>query len=187
MESFKIWFEAMPGVLQLYWGCALVSSAFFLLQTVLMLIGMDSADTDVDTMDLGGGLSLFSVKNLVNFFLGFGWCGVSFYDRVASPLWLAVLAVATGLLLVVLFLFIVKKMMRLESNGSFRIDECRGGVADVYLRIPSFRQGCGKVQVSVQGSVHELEAVTDGEAIPTGAKVRVQEILDGQTLLVKRL
>lgn len=177
----------MPGVLQLCWGCALVSSAFFLLQTVLMLIGMDSADTDVDTMDLGGGLSLFSVKNLVNFFLGFGWCGVSFYDRVASPLWLAVLAVATGLLLVVLFLFIVKKMMRLEANGAFRIDECRGGVADVYLRIPSSRQGSGKVQVSVQGSVHELEAVTDGEAIPTGAKVRVQEILDGQTLLVKRL
>lgn len=179
----------MPAMLQVFWSCALISSAFFLLQTVLMLVGMDSGDLDVDadTLDLGGGLSLFSIKNLVNFFLGFGWAGVSLYDKVSSPVWLPALAVLVGLLFVVLFLFIAKKMMKLETNGAFRINDCRGLLADVYLRIPAHRRGVGKVQVSVQGSVHELDAMTEGEAIPTGAKVHICEIVDGKILLVQKV
>jgi len=191
MEKMMAWFEALPPMLQMFWGCALISSAFFLLQTILMLVGMESTDIDVDvdadTMDLGGGLSLFSIKNLVNFFLGFGWFGVSFYDRIASPELLAALAVLTGASFVALFVFLLKKMMKLESNGAFRIDDCRGLLADVYLRIPASREGCGKVQISVGGSVHELDGMTDGEALPTGTKVHVKDVLDEQILLVERV
>lgn len=189
MTNFVEWYQVLPVVLQVFWGCALVSSAFFLLQTILMLVGMDSGDVDVDTdtLDLGGGLSLFSIKNLVNFFLGFGWAGVSLYTQVDSVLWLSVLAVLIGLSFVVLFLFIAKKMMKLETNGAFRIDDCCGQLADVYLRIPAARQGCGKVQISVNGSVYERDAMTDGEAIPTGNKVHICEVLDGTILLVKNV
>jgi hypothetical protein len=55
------------------------------------------------------------------------------------------------------------------------------------LRIPEKRSGSGKIQVSVRGSVHELLAVTDGEEIPSGAVVRVSEIIDEQLLLVEKV
>ena len=45
--------------------------------------------------------------------------------------------------------------------------------------------GKGKVQISINGSVVELNAVTDGEAIPTGTTVRVAAIC-GTDLKVER-
>lgn len=54
------WFSALPMMMQVFWGCAIVGSAIFVVQVVLMLIGIDSdvADMDFDTgdtLDLGGG------------------------------------------------------------------------------------------------------------------------------------
>ena len=70
-------FQEMDTWMQVFWGCAIVGSIIFIIQMVLTLIGMDSSDMDVDfdggdTMDLGGGISLFSIKNFVNFIVGFG-------------------------------------------------------------------------------------------------------------------
>ena len=45
----------------------------------------------------------------------------------------------------------------------------------------------GKVQISVRGSVHELDACSDGEFIPTGAKVRILEVIDKNILKVEKL
>ncbi|MBR2881834.1 MAG: hypothetical protein IKB96_05685, partial [Prevotella sp.] len=71
------WFSALPMMMQVFWGCAIVGSAIFVVQVVLMLIGIDSdvADMDFDTgdtLDLGGGMSLLSIKSLINFIVGFG-------------------------------------------------------------------------------------------------------------------
>lgn len=189
MSDMLCWFESQPGVLQFYWGCAIVSSLFFLLQTVLTFVGMDSADADVDvdTLDAGGALSLFSVKNIVNFLLGFGWFGVSSHNVIGSSWGLALGSVAAGAFVVFMFLFLAKKMMKLETNGAFRIEDCLGCVADVYLRIPAAREGLGKVQIALHGSVHEIDAQTDGEAIPTGTKVRVHKVVAGSLLQVSPL
>ena len=79
-EASMTWLEtyqSMDTWMQVFWGCAIVGSIIFIIQMVLTLIGMDSSDMDVDfdggdTMDLGGGISLFSIKNFVNFIVGFG-------------------------------------------------------------------------------------------------------------------
>lgn len=193
MNSLFEWFSGMPAMDQVFWGCALVSTVFFLIQFVLTLIGMDSSDVDVDfdapdTLDLGGGLSLFSIRNLVNFFMGFGWAGISFRTLVPNNALLCLVAVAFGLLFVLMFLLVLKKTRKLETNGAFRIADCVGKTADVYLRIPGGRAGTGKVQISVNGSVHEINAVTDGtDMIPTGGKVRVDEVIGSDLLLVSRV
>ena len=62
-----------------------------------------------------------------------------------------------------------------------------GKACDVYLRIPAARSGQGKVQVSFGGSVQELDAVTDGEQLPSGAKVRVVQLIEGRLLLVEKI
>lgn len=177
------WFSELTLMMQIFWGCAIVGSAIFVVQVVLMLIGIDSDVADIDfdsgdTLDLGGGMSLLSIKSLINFVVGFGWGGVCLAGSIDNKLLLVVVALAIGILFAWMYLYLFRKMRKLESNGAFNIANCEGKVADVYLRIPANRSGQGKIQISVNGSVHELDAVTDGDALPTGRKVTVVEVID---------
>ncbi len=184
------WFTELTLVMQIFWGCAIVGSAIFVVQVVLMLIGIDSdvADMDFDTgdtLDLGGGMSLLSIKSLINFIVGFGWGGVCLSGSIDNKLLLVLVALLIGILFAWMYLWLFKKMRGLESNGAFNITNCEGKVADVYLRIPANRNGQGKIQISVNGSVHELDAITDGDELPTGRKVTVVEVIDKSLVRVK--
>ena len=192
-EASMTWLEtyqSMDTWMQVFWGCAIVGSIIFIIQMVLTLIGMDSSDMDVDfdggdTMDLGGGISLFSIKNFVNFIVGFGWAGVCFNGPIKNMWLLTFIAVLVGVGFVLMFFFIKKQTKKLEHNGAFNIEDCVGKTVDVYLRIPAQREGKGKVQVSINGSVQEFDAMTDGEAFSSGRKVTVVSVIDGSTVLVK--
>ena len=48
-----------------------------------------------------------------------------------------------------------------------------GKTAEVYLKIPAHKSGTGKIQVSINGSFHELNAVTEGEEILSGESVKI--------------
>ena len=190
MQEYLDAFYGLDTWMQVYWVCAIVGTVVLVVQMVLVLVGMDSIDTDVDfdgadTMDLGGGLSLFSIKNFVNFLVGFGWTGVCLKDAIASKWLLCLVAVAVGAAFVYMFFIIKKQTKKLEHNGAFRIEDCVGKTVDVYLRIPGERKGKGKVQVSLNGSVQEIEAMTEGGDIASGQKVEVVDVVDGTTLLVK--
>jgi membrane-bound ClpP family serine protease len=54
--------------------------------------------------------------------------------------------------------------------------------ASVYLTIPASKSGKGKIQISVRGSMHELDAMTEGDKIETGAPVKVVRV-EGSTLV----
>ena len=193
-ESGMTWWETFQDMdiwMQVFWGCAVIGTLIFLVQTVLTLMGMDHSDLDVDfdgadTMDLGGGISLFSIKNFVNFIVGFGWGGVCFSSAIDSKWLLTLVAVLVGMGFVLMFFIIKKQTKRLEHNGAFLITDCVGRTVDVYLRIPAGKSGKGKVQVSLNGSVQEIEAMTEGESIASGQKVQVVSVIDGGTLLVKQ-
>ena len=47
------------------------------------------------------------------------------------------------------------------------------------------REGEGKVQITINGCVREYDAVTDGPAIPTGACIKVVEVVNNSTVLVE--
>jgi hypothetical protein len=191
------WFSSLSTLEQVFWTCALVASVIFLVQIVLTLLGLDGHDAgldfdasamdaaDGDTLDLGGGLALFSVRSLINFLLGFGWAGGSFRQSIDSDFLLVLVSALCGLAFVWLFFFIRKQMRRLETDGNFDIQRCVGTVCSVYLRIPAERTGVGKVQVSVGGAVHELDACTDGHDIKTGVRVRILSLVDQSTVLVE--
>ena len=85
------------------------------------------------------------------------------------------------------FVVLMRAILKLERNGSFKIQDCVGQTASVYLRIPASHSASGKVQISINGSVHELTAFTDGEALPTGARVKVVKVIDSGSLLVERI
>ena len=193
MEDISNWYSALPSILQLFWGCAIVSSFVFLVQAILTLLGMDGdsdfdldASASSDTMDLGGGLSLFSVRSFVNFFVGFGWAGIGFYNLIPQPWLLYVIAAVIGCFFVWLYFFIRRQTMRLQSDGSINVKKCIGSHCDVYLRIPAENSGTGKVQISINGSVHEYSAVTKGALLPSGSRARVVDVMDNDVFVVEK-
>lgn len=197
MNILTDWFAQLDPSTRPYWVVAILATVVFLIQMVMTFVGIgdaDGVDMDFDldadadggTLDAGGTLQLFSVRNIINFLLGAGWGGVCFAPLIGNPFMLAVAALLVGCLFVAVFAFVYKQMRHLEHDGAFRLEESLGQVADVYLRIPAKRSGEGRIQYSFQGSVQELPAVTDGEAIPSGAKVRVVQIIGDHTLLVEK-
>ena len=177
--------------LRVFWIIAIAASAVFVLQTILTFIGIDGDsdyDATADTVDDAGFSGVFSFRNLINFLLGYGWTGVVLFDDIEKRWLLYAISIAVGLVFVVAFVVMFKQMMRLSHDGTFRMEECVGISADVYLRIPPRRSGRGKVQFSVKGSVHELDAVTDDdEMIPTGSQVRIIEALGDEVVKVTKL
>lgn len=193
MEEILNMYSDLDIWMRVYWGCAVVSSMFFVVQTVLTFIGMDSSDIDVDfdgtgTMDLGDGLSLFSARNLVNFFCGAGWAGICLHSLIPNQYVLMIVSMLIGCCFVYMFFIIKKQTKKLEHNGAFEIADCIGKTTSVYLRIPAQRRGVGKVQVSINGSILEIDAMTnDGNDIASNSNVRITEVLDNHTVLVSSI
>lgn len=185
-------FEALPTLMQVFWGCAITSSLFMIIQLVLSLIGIGDTDVDfdgnsLDGLDTSGGMDLFTIKNMINFFVGFGWGGITFNSVIEAEWLLVLVAVICGCLFVALFIFIFKQLMKIASNSAVGSEACVGMTADVYLRIPASRNGKGKIQVSIQGAMREYNAITDEPTdIHTGNSVKVLEQINADTLLVAK-
>lgn len=189
-EFLQQWFTSLSAIEQFFWSIALVASAIFLLQAIMTLVGMD-ADYDFDfvdgdTMDAGGAMSLFSIRSIVNFFLGFGWGGVTMIGKTDSTFLIYLVTILAGCLFAYCYLYMRRKLKGLESNGMLNLSECVGMKGNTYLRIPGNRKGKGKIQISVNGSIHEFDAVTDGSEIPTGSNIRIVAI-EGNSMLVEML
>ena len=191
-------FKSMDGMLQVYWILAAVSSIIFIIQAIMTFIGFDS-DSDVDMSTApdqipesgdaafdAAGFHLVSVKSVICFILGFGWTGVLCWNYIPNRVLLGLLAVVVGLIFMSLIAFLLFQMMKLNRDNTFRVEQTIGLPADVYLRIPGNRKQTGKITVSLNGSTHELEALSDTD-IPTGAKVRIKEIVQAETVLVERI
>ena len=78
-------------------------------------------------------------------------------------------------------------LMKLESKGNLDLTNAVGRTAQVYLRIPARKSGMGKVTVEIQQRSLQLNAVTDGDQIATGATVRVLSLLSNETVEVSPL
>lgn len=198
MTVLSEWFNQLDPILKMYWGIAIFASIVVLLQTCLSFLGTGDVDTgdvdvdfdadtdaDADSLDHVGAMHLFSIRNVFYFLLGFGWTGVSFWNTIPNRGILCLVAVLVGCIFIGIFLFIYRQMMKLQSNGAFDINDSVGKVCDVYLRIPAKNQGLGKVQVSFNGSIQELDARSTGEQIPSGVKVQVVRVIDKKVLEVE--
>jgi hypothetical protein len=187
------WFQALPTDLQIYWGLALVGSLVLGIQTLLMLFGMsdDLHVGDVDTSPAGAhpaGLSLLSVRTVAAFFSGFGWTGIAL-TKAGLPVAVVLVgafAVGGGLMLIIVWL--MRTLTRLDSSGTLDYHNAIGQVATVCLPVPANLAGNGQVEVMVQGRLMVTQACTrHASAIPSQAKVKVTDQLDPTTLIVEPL
>lgn len=185
----KEFFASMDGAQQFYWYIAIGASVIFIIQTIMTFIGADS-DTGVDA-DFDGDLDasdspfqLFSLRNLINFLLGFGWTGASLYGIIENNVVLGIVAALVGVLFIAIFFFLMRLLMKLAEDNSFNIENTIGKTGDVYMNIPAAKSGKGKVFISIKGSTHELPAITTSkDDIKSGSLVKVISI-EGDILVV---
>ena len=193
------WWADLSPVMKLLWGVTLTATLIFVIQTVMTFLGADAdatdfdidVDTSMDGADLSnieGGSNLYTFRNLVNFFLGFGWSAILLQPSVKSTALLIFISVLVGVALVVAVMYLFKWLSSMQQSGNINVYKSAVGCqGKCYLRIPAERGGEGKVQITIQGAVREYNAVTDGDEIKTGASVKVLEAIDGNTLLVEEL
>ena len=204
------WWADLSPVMKLLWGVTLTATLIFIIQTVMTFLGADAdtvmtflgadadstdfdmdVDTSMDGSDLSNidsGANLYTFRNFVNFFLGFGWTAIILQPSVKSTAVLVIIAVLVGIALVALVMYMFKWLYSMQQSGNINVYKSAVGCqGKCYLRIPGERSGEGKVQITIQGAVREYNAVTDGDEIKTGTSVKVLEAIDGNTLLVEEL
>lgn len=195
------WWTSLSTTMQILWAVTLSASLIFVIQSILTFIGLGGGgdfDTDFDSSaDIGGGdgtfdadpsMNLLTFRNLVNFFLGFGWTAVLLHDRINNNFILLFVAVLVGVLLVAAVMWLFKWLSGMQQSGNIDVHTSAVGCeGKVYLTIPGERKGEGKVQISINNAVREYDAITDGDTIKTGMPIKVLEAINDYTLLVEEI
>lgn len=190
--SINQWWEALSSPHQVFWFIAIIFSVLFFIQFILLLIGFDS-DSDME-FDHGGDsgsmeheFSALSARSIIAFFTFFGWTGVLAMGNQLS-VWISVaLATAVGLTAMFIVAYLMFKFAQLEQSGTLNFYHALDQHGEVYLPIPAHQSGKGKIHLKIDGTVREMDAITDGELLKTGAQVKVIEIMEDNTLKVESL
>lgn len=179
-------------MITVYTVCAVVGIIVLLAQVAMTLFGLDgdhagdAADGVSDAQHFStwffGILSFRSVTAFVAFF-GLGGRIALAFELPGFVAYLA--AMVMGFCAMILVAILLRALHDLRSEGNVRIQNALGAVGTVYLTIPGQRSGVGKVTVSVQERSMVYEAVTDGDEIRTGRRVKVVGINDPTTIEVE--
>lgn len=180
-------FENMDILLKAFWFIAIPTSLIFIIQTIMTFIGTNS-DVDIEhPVDTELPFQFFTFRNLINFLLGFSWTGISFFTTISNQSFLVFLSLIVGGLFVYLFFIVIGQIQNLAEDNSFRLVYTLDKTAEVYLTIPENKSGKGKIMISINGSFHELEAMTENEKIQSGALVKVIRIENQNILIVEKI
>ena len=192
------WWADLSPIMKILWGITLTASLIFIIQSVMTFLGADAdtdfdvdVDTSMDGADLSnieGGSNLYTFRNFVNFFLGFGWTAILLEGQVKSTALLIVISALVGVGLVAAVMYLFKWLSTMQQSGNINVYKAAVGCqGKCYLTIPAERASEGKVQITIQRAVREYNAVTDGDAIKTGTPIKVVEAINANTLLVEEL
>ena len=191
------WWGELTGVNKLFWALAIIFSVLFIIQFVFSVIGLDfdgdsdvDSDMDVDADDgysLDRDFSILSIRSIIAFFTFFGWGGVLSLQGGSSLTTTLIFSSVSGFVAMFLVAYMMYSFSRLSQAGNIDIGHAIMQIGEVYLTIPGARAGEGLVHVKIEDSLRELGAVTDGQNLPTGSKVRVLDVLEGNLLLVEPL
>ena len=181
------WWSNLIMFEKVFWYIAIPFTALFFIQLVMTFTGMGGEDVDGDA-DAGdaGGFRIFTVKNFIIFFTVFGWSGIALHNAGANEylVLFGSLLIATAVMLLIALLFV--SITRLAQSGTMDVKNALGTTGEVYIPIPVGRSGRGKITIMLQGALREIDAVTEGDALPRGAAVRVVDVVGNGVLLVEK-
>jgi hypothetical protein len=167
---------------RLFWFCALAGSGMFVIQFVMFFVGGDVDDAHDGSAH---NFKWLSKQAITGFLMMFGWAGLTCKRELGySTIESTVIGVGIGALMMVITGTIFKLARKLRSTGTvFKIEEAVGKEAAVYQRIP--KGGVGKVSVSIQDLMHEIDAVSiNGEEVDSFSQVHIVKKADDRTVVV---
>lgn len=183
------WWAALTAAEKVFVAIATPFSILTLIQLVMELAG-GGGETDIGGFDFdaadsfGDHFHFFSVRSMIYFLTMFGWTGLA-CSKVGIPIFITIpiaLISGAGTSLFIGWLFYMFNKM--TESGNVKMQNAVGKIGSVYLTIPEKRSGMGVIQVNVQGATQELNAMTDGEKIPTGKQIQIVELMSNNTALV---
>ncbi len=190
------WWGPLSSTEKVFWGISLVFSVLFLIQFVVSLIGLDfDTDSDVDVhadvdthsdYHLDPSFTILSVRSIIAFFTFFGWTGVLVLNAGGS-VWAAIgFSSLAGLAAMFIVGYVIYLFTTLTEQGTTQLSKALYSTGEVYLSIPANKNGQGKVHIKIQGALKEVDAVTNGDALPTGSAIKVVEVIDDNLILVEQ-
>jgi len=185
------WFTSLSVLSKVYWLVAILGSLVFTVVLITTFIGGDTdelgdLDAEIDG-DAGIGFQFLTFKNLVGFFTIFGWSGIACIDAGLSTELTIGISIISGLIMMSIMAYLFFIMSKLADSGTLNYHNALDAIGEVYLPIGSDRSKMGKVSIKVQGTVRELEALTDSLTdLPTGTIIKVLDVTDNGILIVDR-
>lgn len=192
-SDFPGWWEALSTLAKIYWIVAFPSTLLFIIQLIMTFVGGDAdSDYDVDhdgDFDAdGGGFHIFTFRNMVAFFTLFAWSGLACIEGGLTVALVVIISVVSGSAMMVVMASLFYFISKFSHDGTMSFENAIGEQGDVYMRVPAKKQGLGKVQINVEGTIRTLNAMTeDVEEIKRGTLVQVVDLIGENILLVKRL
>lgn len=170
--------------------CALIGGTLFLIRLAMQLLGFGSDlatdhPGDVESSHTDASFKMLSLLGITAFLMMFGLGGRAMLEsRPGQALPALLVALLAGGISLWLMAWLFKAMKKMQSDGTSRLDKAVGLEGSVYLTIPA--NDVGKVQIAVNGRLNVLDArAAGGQTLPTGARVKVVRIVNGNILEVE--
>lgn len=183
------WFSNLDFVSKVYWLIAVIGSLIFLIVTLLSFLGgdaddLDDIDSEIDA-DGGIGFQFITFKNLIGFFTIFGWSGIACIEANMSSTLTFTISILSGLFMMFIMAAMFYYMSKLSDSGTLKYNNAIDAIGEVYLTIGANRSRMGKVSVQVQGTMRELDAITDSlTELKSGTLIKVVDATSNGILIV---
>ena len=189
------WWSGMGFEAQVYYAIAITATSVLIVQMLLMMVGVGADElADAGDVDMEGpeghpsGIHLLSSRTIVAFFMGFGWAGAMRAVDGSSATITVFIAGIVGLFFAYAVLHLMRFLSTLRHSGTLDYANAIGQVGTVYLEVHPAMAAGGQIQVTVQGRLRVVQALTRGDRpIEKGGRVRVTERLGPNTLIVESL
>ena len=140
------WWNSLDTFARIYAFIAIPSTLVLIVQTILLMIGLNDGDEGLDLTDNGisdtpgdggsDGLALFSIRGIMALLTVGGWSGLALYaSGVNRPLTILISAVC-GVAALFAIAYLMRAAMKLQSNGNISLSHAIGKTGRVYIPIP---------------------------------------------------
>jgi hypothetical protein len=149
----------------------------------------DGDGTAADHSPQHSAASLFRVlsfRTIVAALAFFGLGGLTAQSAEASTSTTLLVAVGAGAAAMASVYWMMRGLRSLRAEGTVRIHRAVGHHGTVYLAVPGYGAGSGKIQLNLQNRTMEYLATTTGPELATGMSVVVTAVVDPTTLEVQR-